>query len=68
MEVVGGFLDGKDMVQMFNMLRVNDFIWLYVVNNYLLGKDFKKFDFFYWNVDFIWMLQVFYFYYLREFY
>ena len=28
-----GYLEGKQMAQAFNMLRSNDLIWSYVVNN-----------------------------------
>ena len=33
-----GYLEGKSMVTVFNMLRSNDLIWPYVINNYLKGK------------------------------
>lgn len=45
------FLDGRKMAMTFNMLRSNDLIWSYVVNNYLIGKDYMPFDLLYWNSD-----------------
>ncbi|MCF8710134.1 PHA/PHB synthase family protein [Rhizorhapis sp. SPR117] len=46
-----GYLDGRYMAATFNLLRGRDLIWSYVVNNYLLGQDYKPFDLLYWNGD-----------------
>ncbi len=46
-----GYLEGAKMATAFNMLRSNDLIWPYVVNNYLRGKAPFPFDLLYWNSD-----------------
>ncbi|MDX3806939.1 PHA/PHB synthase family protein [Bosea thiooxidans] len=46
-----GYLDGSRMSGAFNMLRPNDLIWSYAVNNYLKGKAPAPFDLLYWNSD-----------------
>jgi polyhydroxyalkanoate synthase len=45
------WLDGRNMAMSFNLLRSNDLIWGYVVNNYMMGKDYFPFDLLYWNSD-----------------
>jgi polyhydroxyalkanoate synthase subunit PhaC len=46
-----GYLAGRHLADAFNLLRSNDLIWSYVVNNYMLGKDPMPFDLLYWNAD-----------------
>ena len=46
-----GYLDSREMSNMFNLLRSNDLIWSNVVNNYLLGEKPPAFDLLYWNSD-----------------
>ena len=46
-----GYLDGAQMANAFNMLRPNDLIWSYWVNNYLKGKEPMAFDLLVWNSD-----------------
>ncbi|WP_084175043.1 class I poly(R)-hydroxyalkanoic acid synthase [Afifella pfennigii] len=46
-----GYLEGSKMATAFNLLRSNDLIWPYVVNNYLAGKEPLPFDLLYWNSD-----------------
>ncbi|WP_029009957.1 PHA/PHB synthase family protein [Azospirillum halopraeferens] len=63
-----GYLDGAKMATTFNMLRANDLIWSFVVNNYLLGKDPFPFDLLYWNGDSTRMPAAMHSYYLRNMY
>jgi polyhydroxyalkanoate synthase len=46
-----GYLDSREMSNMFNLLRSNDLIWSNVVNNYLMGNKPPAFDLLYWNSD-----------------
>lgn len=63
-----GFLDGREMATTFNMLRANDLIWSFVVNNYLLGQDPFPFDLLYWNDDSTRMPARMHSFYLRRMY
>jgi polyhydroxyalkanoate synthase len=46
-----GFLDGRDMAEMFAWLRPTDLVWRYVVNNYVQGRKPAPFDVLFWNAD-----------------
>ena len=46
-----GYLEGRAMATVFNLLRSNDLLWPYVINNYLKGKSPFPFDLLYWNAD-----------------
>jgi polyhydroxyalkanoate synthase subunit PhaC len=63
-----GFLEGSEMATTFNMLRANDLIWSFVVNNYLLGNDPFPFDLLYWNADSTRMPARMHSFYLRKMY
>ena len=68
MDEAGGYLDASDMSTTFNMLRSNDLIWSFVVNNYLLGKEPFPFDLLYWNSDSTRMPKAMHSFYLRNMY
>ena len=46
-----GYLDSRKMANSFNLMRSNDLIWPYVINNYFKGKEPMPFDLLYWNSD-----------------
>jgi polyhydroxyalkanoate synthase len=63
-----GYLDSREMSNMFNLLRSNDLIWANVVNNYLLGEKPPAFDLLYWNSDGTRMTRAAHSWYLRNTY
>lgn len=63
-----GYLEGREMAATFNMMRDNDLIWSFVVNNYLLGKDPFPFDLLYWNSDSTRMPATMHSFYMRKMY
>jgi polyhydroxyalkanoate synthase len=63
-----GYLEAHDMATSFNMLRANDLIWSFVVNNYLLGKEPVPFDLLFWNSDSTRMPAAMHSFYLRNMY
>ncbi|HCO77437.1 MAG TPA: class I poly(R)-hydroxyalkanoic acid synthase, partial [Rhodocyclaceae bacterium] len=63
-----GYLEGTEMASTFNMMRANDLIWSFVVNNYLLGREPFPFDLLYWNSDSTRMPAAMHSFYLRKMY
>jgi polyhydroxyalkanoate synthase len=63
-----GYLEGSEMANSFNMLRSNDLIWSFVINNYLLGRDPFPFDLLHWNCDSTRMPAKMHSFYLRNMY
>lgn len=63
-----GYLEGDQMYSAFNLLRANDLIWTFYVDNYLLGKAPMQFDLLYWNSDTTRMPRKLHMFYLREMY
>ena len=63
-----GYLEAHEMAATFNLLRENDLIWSFVINNYLLGKDPFPFDLLFWNADSTRMPARMHSFYLRHMY
>lgn len=63
-----GVLDGKEMQKTFSLMRANDLIWSFVVNNYLMGREPFPFDLLYWNDDCTNMPAAMHRFYLRNMY
>jgi polyhydroxyalkanoate synthase subunit PhaC len=63
-----GYLEGSEMAETFNMLRGNDLIWSFVINNYLMGRDPFPFDLLHWNTDSTRMPAKMHSFYLRNMY
>ncbi len=63
-----GYLDGQYLSNSFSLIRANDLVWSYFVNNYLLGKSPVAFDILYWNSDSTNLPAKMYIYYLKNMY
>jgi len=63
-----GYLDGESMRLLFSMLKPNDMIWSFYINNYLMGKEPGSFDLLYWNSDSTRMPFKMHSFYLRNMY
>jgi polyhydroxyalkanoate synthase len=64
----GGILPSSELAFVFNVLRANDLVWPYVVNNYLMGATPAAFDLLHWNSDGTNLPGPMYCYYLRNTY
>jgi len=63
-----GYLEGSEMAGTFNLLRANDLVWSFVINNYLMGKQPFPFDLLFWNSDSTRMPYKMHSFYLRSMY
>ncbi len=63
-----GYLDKNYLTNSFSLIRANDLVWSYFVNNYLLGKSPAAFDILYWNSDSTNLPAKMYIYYLKNMY
>ncbi|HBR67994.1 MAG TPA: class I poly(R)-hydroxyalkanoic acid synthase [Rhodospirillaceae bacterium] len=63
-----GILESKQLQRTFSLLRANDLIWSFVINNYLMGKEPFPFDLLYWNDDSTNMPAAMHSFYLRKLY
>ena len=63
-----GYFEGHHMAEAFNLLRENELIWFFFINNYLLGRDPASFDLLYWNTDSTRMPTAMHSFYLRNMY
>jgi polyhydroxyalkanoate synthase len=63
-----GYLEGHHLADMFSMMRENDLVWSFVVNNYLMGREPMAFDLLYWNADSTRLPAAMLVFYLKEIY
>ncbi len=63
--LIDGVMHGHDMETAFNLIRANDLVWSFVVNNYLKGKTPTPFDVLYWTNDNTNLPAKMYLYYLK---
>ena len=63
-----GVLEARQLQKTFSLLRSNDLIWSFVINNYLMGREPFPFDLLYWNDDSTNMPAAMHSFYLRKMY
>lgn len=64
----GGVMPGRELDFVFSVLRANDLVWSYVVNNYLKGRPPAAFDLLHWNADSTNLAGPMYCFYVRNMY
>ena len=63
-----GYFDGRYLSNNFSLLRANDLVWSFFINNYLLGRTPLAYDLLYWNADPTNLPAQMHSYYLRNMY
>jgi polyhydroxyalkanoate synthase len=63
-----GSMSGTKLASTFAMLRANDLIWRFVIDNYLKGQSPRAFDLLFWNADGANLPGKLYSFYLRNMY
>jgi len=63
-----GCLEAHHMQRVFALLRANDLVWSFFVQNYLLGRESPPFDLLHWNADGTRMPYAMHRFYLRSLY
>tara|TARA_R110000787_G_scaffold152035_1_gene265802 strand:+ start:42803 stop:44578 length:1776 start_codon:yes stop_codon:yes gene_type:complete len=63
-----GFLDGREMADVFSFLRSKDLYWSFFIEHFLMGRDPRPFDILHWNADNTRMPAAMHSYYLRNMY
>lgn len=63
-----GFYPAEQLKQTFSLMRANDLVWSFFVNNYLMGREPMAFDLLYWNDDSTNMPYAMHLFYLKEMY
>lgn len=61
-----GYLRGDLIERLFNIIRSNDLIWRFIINNYLKGEDTPAFDLLYWTNDHLNIPSKMFLYYLEN--
>ncbi len=63
-----GIFSGTQMSETFSILRANELVWSFIINNYLLGQEPFPFDLLEWNQDSTNLPGKMHIYYLKNMY